>query len=120
MARKAIATLAVAGMAALSACGGGSSKPAYCSDVTNLKDAVSGLTNVKIAQNGVSALKTQVDKVVSSAEKLVADAKSNFPSETAALNSSVTALKTTAQQLTDPATQKAALPAVPAEIVALK
>src|SRR3954452_7572968 len=120
MGRKAIATLAVAGMTALAACGGGGSKPAYCSDVTDLKDAVSGLTDVKIAQNGDSSLKPAIDKVVSSGEKLVADAKSDFPSQTTALNSSITALKTTAQQLADPATQKVALPALPAEIVAVK
>ena len=119
MARKTLVSFVVVGMTALVGCGGGS-KPDYCSDVTDLKDAVSGLTSVKVTENGVSSLKTAADKVVTSGEKLVTDAKSAFPSETTALNTSLAALKSTAQQLGDPATAKAALPAVPAEIVGVK
>jgi hypothetical protein len=114
------ATLAVgAACAALSACGGGD-KPAYCSSVNDFKDSVSGLTNLQIAQNGVSAVTTQVNKIKSSGQQLVADAKSDFPSETTALSGSITALAATAQQLGDTQTQKAALLALPGEIQAVK
>jgi hypothetical protein len=114
------ATLAVgAACLVLGACGG-SDKPAYCSSVNDFKDSVSGLTNLQIAQNGLSALTAQVDKIKSSGQQLVADAKSDFPSETTALSGSITALVATAQQLGDSQTQKAALLAMPGQIQAVK
>src|SRR3954466_9321896 len=65
------ATLAVgAACVVLGACGG-SDKPAYCSDVSDFKDAVSELTNVQIAQNGLSSLTAAVDKVKTSGKELV-------------------------------------------------
>jgi hypothetical protein len=114
------ATLAaIAACVVLGACGGGD-KPAYCSDVNDFKDAVSELTNVQIAQNGLSALTAAVDKVEASGKKLVASAKSEFSTEATALGSSITALGATASQLTDPQAAKAALIAVPAQIQAVK
>ncbi len=103
----------------LGACGG-DDKPAYCSSVNNFKDSVSGLTDLQIGQNAVSDLTAQVDKIKSSGTQLVADAKSDFPSETTALSGSITALTATAQQLGDSQTQKAALLALPGEIQAVK
>jgi hypothetical protein len=114
------ATLAAgAACVALSACGGGD-KPAYCSSVTDFKDSVSGLTNLQIAQNGVSELTNQVNEIKTSGQQLVADAKSDFPSETTALSGSITALSATAQQVGDPQTRKAALLALPGQIQAVK
>jgi hypothetical protein len=116
--RHLVPTLAVAGCALLSACGG-SDKPAYCSDVDNFKDAVSGLTSVDVSQNGVSAISAAVDKVTTSGQTLVDSAKSEFGAQANALKASITALAATAQQLGDPSTQKAALAAIPAEAVAV-
>jgi hypothetical protein len=114
------ATLAAgAACVVLSACGG-SDKPAYCSSVTDFKDSVSGLTNLQIAQNGVSELTNQVNEIKTSGQRLVADAKSDFPSETTALSGSITALAATAQQVGDPQTRKAALLALPGQIQAVK
>ena len=119
--RRLSAALAVGGACVvLSACGGGSDKPAYCSSVTDFKEALSGLTNVKIAQNGVSSLTAAVDKVESSGKTLVSDAKDEFATETTALSGSLTALGATAKQLTDPQTAKAGLVAIPEEIQAVK
>lgn len=121
MIRRLPSTLALGGVCAvLAACGGGSDKPAYCSSVTAFKEDVSALTSVQIAQNGVSSLTAAVDRVESSGRKLVAEAKSEFKTETTALNGSITALAATTKQLGDPQTQKAALVAVPAEIQAVK
>jgi hypothetical protein len=115
------ATLAVgAACVLLAACGGGGDKPAYCSDVSDFKDAVSELTNVQVAQNGLSSLTAAVEKVKTSGKELVASAKSEFSAETTALNGSITALGATASQLTDPQTAKAALVAVPSQIQAVK
>jgi hypothetical protein len=111
---------AVALACALVAGCGGSDKPAYCSDVDNFKDAVSGLTSVQVGQNGVSSLTAAVDKVESAGKTLVSSAKSEFSSQTSALSASLTALGATAKQLSDPSSRQAALAAVPAEVLAVK
>ena len=113
------ATLAVAACAGLSACGG-SDKPAYCSDLTDFKDAVSELTDVQVVQNGVSSLTAAVDKVETTGRQLVSSAKSEFAPQTSALEGSLTALSATSKQLANPQTAKAALAAVPAEVQAVK
>jgi hypothetical protein len=86
--------LALAGVvAALSGCGS-SSKPGYCADRGNLQDSVKGLTSVDLRNGGVSSLQSQIGEIESNANALVASAKSDFPSQTEALNSSISALKT--------------------------
>jgi len=113
------ATLAIGACAAFSACGG-SDKPAYCSDVSDFKDAVSELTDVQVTQNGVSELTAAVNKVETSGQTLVSSAKSEFAPQTSALEGSLTALSATSKQLANPQTAKAALAAVPAEVKAVK
>ena len=76
----------VAAAVALAGCG--SSKPAYCTDRTNLENSVKGLTS-----SGVSGLKSQLKQIQTDATTLVNSAKSDFPSETSAITSSVSALK---------------------------
>jgi hypothetical protein len=89
----------VAVAVALSACGG-SSKPAYCSDRSNFEQAIKDTGNVNVAKSGgLSALKSQLQKVETSANTLVASAKSDFPTETGALSSSVSKLKSDVQAL---------------------
>jgi hypothetical protein len=77
-----------AATAVIALAGCGSSKPAYCSDRTNLQNSVKGLTSA-----GISGLKTQITQVESDASTVVNSAKSDFPSETSAITSSVDALK---------------------------
>ena len=77
---------AVAAVIALAGCG--SSKPAYCTDRTNLENSVKGLTSA-----GISGLKSQLKQVQSNASTLVSSAKGDFPNETSAITSSVDALK---------------------------
>ena len=76
------------------AAGCGSSKPAYCTDRTNLQNSVKGLTS-----SGVSGLKSQLKQIQSDASTLVNSAKSDFPSETSAITSSVSALKSSVTAL---------------------
>ncbi len=78
--------------AAVALTGCSSSKPAYCTDRTNLDNSVKGLTSLN-ASSGVSGLKSQVTMVYNDATTLVSSAKSDFPSETSAITSSVDALK---------------------------
>ena len=84
------ALVAVVGLVALVGCG--SSKPTYCSDRASLENSVKGLTSLNVS-SGISGLKTQLNKVESNATALVSSAKSDFPSQTSAITSSVDALK---------------------------
>ena len=79
---------------AVTLAGCGSSKPAYCTDRTNLENSVKGLTS-----SGVSGLKSQLKQIQTDATTVVNSAKGDFPSETSAITSSVTALKTSVTAL---------------------
>jgi hypothetical protein len=83
------AAIAVVGLAGCS-----SSKPAYCTDRTNLENSVKGLTSV-----GISQLKSQLTQIESNAAALVNSAKSDFPDQTSAISSSVSALKSSVAAL---------------------
>ena len=90
--RRSAVLLAVAAALAVAACG--SSKPAYCSAQTNLKNTINGLSNVSSA----SELKSSLQKIESDAKSLASSAKSDFPSQTAAIQSSLTTLESTLKQ----------------------
>lgn len=77
----------------------GSSKPAYCGNVSNLKNSVHELRNVNVSENGVSALTSQLKTIESNAKSVVSSAQTDFPNETAALSSSLSQLKTALTQL---------------------
>ena len=79
---------------AVTLAGCGSSKPAYCTDRTNLQNSVKGLTS-----SGISGVKSQLKQIQSDATTLVNSAKSDFPSETGAITSSVNALKSSVAAL---------------------
>jgi len=83
---------AAAAVIALAGCG--SSKPAYCTDRTNLQNSVKGLTSA-----GISGVKSQLKQIESDASTLVSSAKSDFPNETSAITSSVNALKSSVAAL---------------------
>ena len=104
------AVLVLSGLAA----GCSSSKPAYCTDAANLKTSVSNLGNVDVAKNGLSSLQTALTSVQTNAATLTTDAKSAFPSQTAALNTSLTTLATTIKSAKGQSTATAATAIVPA------
>jgi hypothetical protein len=97
--RKAAQTVVavVLGAAALAGCGG-SSKPSYCSSVSNLESSIKAIPTTNIVQTGLSGLESAVAKVQSDAQTAINDAKSDFPTETSALKSSIDTLSTTAKQ----------------------
>jgi hypothetical protein len=84
-------------------CGG--SKPAYCGDVAALENSIKSLD----VTGGLSSLQTQVQTIVNQGKKLPSSAKSDFPSETAAITSSFDALQTDVQGLTSKPTAQQAL-----------
>ena len=90
--------LAAIGLAlvALAACG--SSKPGYCSARTNLENSIKGLTSLS-ASSGISGLQAQFKKIQTDANTLLSQAKSDFPSQTSAIKSSVDALSSAVKSL---------------------
>ena len=78
---------------------GGSDKPAYCSDVSDLKQSVDDLKGVKVESGALPTLQADFKKVQTNADAVVSSAKNDFPSETSALKSSVTSLANSIQQL---------------------
>lgn len=92
----AVVLVAAAGAVAMAGCSSG--PPAYCSDRTTLENSVTGLSHLDLS-NGVTSLKAQLKKVESDASTLVSSAKSDFPDETSAIESSVNTLKSAVTQL---------------------
>ena len=88
----------VAAIGAIAASGCGSSKPAYCTDRSDLSASVKGLTNLSDI-GGLSGLQTQLTKIQSDANSVVSSAKSDFPTETSAISSSVDALSSAIKAL---------------------
>jgi hypothetical protein len=70
-----------------------SSKPAYCTDASQLKTSVQDLGNVNINVHDLSSVNTAVSKVQADAKKFAADAKSAYPSQTTALKNSLSSLQ---------------------------
>jgi hypothetical protein len=105
--------LLVLAIAALVAVGcGGSDKPAYCSNVSDLKQSVDDLKGVKIERGALSTLRTDLQKVQSNANAVVSSAKQDFPSQTSALKSSVSSLSTAVKQLPASPTAQQLVPLV--------
>jgi hypothetical protein len=81
----------------LAGCGSSSSstqtKPAYCSNVANLKKTIKSLPSA--ASGGVSALKSTLATVETEAQSIIPSAKSDFPQQTQALSSSLSQLEKT-------------------------
>lgn len=111
-----LTALAVA--AVISGCGG-SSKPGYCSQTATLKKSVQDLGSVNIVQGGTNALTSALQKIESDAQAVVKSAKSDFPNETAAIDSSINALKHSAQSLASSPAQPAVIAQIPGQISAV-
>ena len=84
-----LAWLAALALVALAGCG--SSKPAYCSDRANLEKTIKGVTNFS-ASSPVSSLLATFEQIQTEAAAAVSSAKSDFPSQTSAMKSSVATL----------------------------
>ena len=76
------------------AAGCSSSKPAYCTAASQLKTSVQDLGNITVNVHDLSSVNTAVSKVSSDAKTFAADAKSAYPSQTTALNDSLSGLQT--------------------------
>ena len=93
-----MAVAIIAGVALVAVAGCGSSKPAYCTDRTNLENAVKNLPSVT-SSSGISGLQSQLTTIQNDATTLVNAAKSDFPTETSAVKTSVDALQSAVKAL---------------------
>lgn len=107
----------VAGALPLSSCG--SSKPSYCAEEAELKKNVQALGEVNVVQGGTNAVTSALHKVESSAKGLVEAAKSEFPTQTQALDTSVSTLVGSVKELANPQTSTSAAGKIPGEVAAL-
>jgi len=82
--------LAATASLALPACGG-SDKPGYCSDRSQLESSIKDLTKLT-PSSGISGLQSQLQTIQRNANTLVASARADFPSETSAIRTSVNRL----------------------------
>lgn len=114
----ALATLGFVVAAPLWGCGSSSSKPSYCAQQEELKKSVKALGEVNVVQGGTSAIAAALGKVESSAKGLVEATKSEFPSQTQALSSSISELSKSVSGLSS-SSSASAVAAIPAEVVAV-
>jgi len=91
-------TLCVLAVSALLATGCGDSKPSYCSKADQLEVAVKDLSDSDLSK-GLTSVTSAASKVESSATAAVDAAKTDFPTETGRIESSVSTLKTAVDQL---------------------
>ena len=94
-----ILAMAVAAASLVAAGCGGSSKPDYCSKVSDLQQSVNDLKGVQLQSGALSTIQTDVQKVQSNATAVVSSAKQDFPTQTSALQSSVSTLSATINAL---------------------
>ena len=70
----------------------GSSKPDYCSNVSDLEGSLEELGSVKLESGALETVRTDLEDVRTNANAVVSSAKEDFPSETSAVKSSVSSL----------------------------
>jgi len=94
-----ILVVALAAAALVAAGCGGDDQPEYCSNVSDLQQSVDDLKGLQLESGALSALQTDVQNVQGNVNAVVSSAKQDFPSETSALESSVSSLSTSIEQL---------------------
>ena len=87
------AVLVLSGLAA-GCSSSGSTKPAYCAAASQLKTSVQDLGNITVNLSDLGSVNTAVSKVSSDAKTFASEAKSAYPSQTTALNNSLSGLET--------------------------
>jgi type IV secretory pathway VirJ component len=90
--------IAASALVVLVGCGS-SSKPAYCSARADLENSINGVSSLS-PSSGVSALQRQFEKIKTDADKVVTQAKSDFPAQTSAIQTSVDGLTSAVNALT--------------------
>jgi hypothetical protein len=93
-----LAALTVTGAVLLSGCGS-SSKPAYCTQVNNFKESVKTLEGAELSPTNLTTIKTDIEKVGTSAKELKSAVKTEFAPQIKSLEGAVEALEATAKSV---------------------
>jgi hypothetical protein len=109
-----LGALALVATGIIAGCGG-SSKPAYCADVTTFKNSVQQLKHVSSPSDLVSQVKT----ISSTGQTAVSSVKTGFAPQTTAVKSSLSALEASVKQLSSSSTRASAIVAIPAQAQAV-
>jgi hypothetical protein len=118
----ALAAISLTGAVLLAGCGS-SSKPAYCTQVTNFENSVKTLEQVEVSPSNISTITADVQKVGSRAKELESAVRTEFASQISSMKTSAGALEATLRELVSApgsATIAHAVSVVPAEIEGLK
>jgi hypothetical protein len=118
----ALAVTSLAAVAIIAGCGG-SSKPAYCTQVTNFKNSVKALEQVEVSPSNVNKIVADVQKVGTSAKELASAVGTEFQPQISSMKSSVAALEATVKEVAgspSSTTVAHAASVVPAQVEALK
>ena len=97
-----ITALALVAIALVAVGCGSSSKPEYCSNVSDLEGSVEELKGVELQSGALATLEADLKKVQTNANEVVSSAKQDFPSQTSAVKTSVSSLSTATQELARP------------------
>jgi hypothetical protein len=97
------------GVVLISGCG--SSKPAFCSHISELEKSVQALGSLNL-QSGVSGFEADLQKVRTSANSVVSSTKSEFPTQTSAIEKSVSSLNGTVKELSSATSTQARVAAI--------
>ena len=117
----AVAAIGLTGAALVAGCG--SSKPAYCTQVTNLQNSVKTLEQVELSPSNLSTIATDVQKVGTSAKELESAVKTEFAPQISSLKSSLAALEASLKELSsspNSSTLAHAATVIPPQVEALK
>ena len=87
----ALAALLIVAAATLTACG--SDKPAVCDSVDALQTSVGNLKEVKIGENGLATLKTNITQIGIDLRQVKADAKQQYATELSQVDQASTSTK---------------------------
>jgi len=86
--------VAALGLVGLAGCGSSSSsKPAYCSARTSLENSIRQVTSLS-PSSGIAALEAAFTNIKTNPNTVISQAKSDFPSQTSAIKTSVDSLTT--------------------------
>jgi hypothetical protein len=118
-----LAALALLTTTVLLAGCGSSSKPAYCTQVTNFESSVNTLEQAEVSPSNLSTITTDAQKVGTSSKELVSTVKTEFAPQINSMKSSVAALEATLKELASApssSTLSHAVTAIPPQVEALK
>lgn len=87
------------GGASTSPSGAAGTRAPYCTALSNLESSIKALPGTEVVKHGTSALESAFSQVKQNTEAVVEATKSEFPTQSAALKSSVDTLTSTVEQI---------------------